>query len=759
MPDLFRSSPFSNNAPTPSGLPAATVISINEEANLPPSTTDPLMPTQLATPVGGNLTAPGASPGATVLPVGSAEKVKSKLVEWLKNELTAAKQNTSDLHKRAENCIKAKGRGNRSVASGGKKAEELGSKIYDSEAADQVDDEVGLLKDLILQDGKLCRVDAGPSERPERAMVVQQAMEYELAKAKAEDETEIALHRYVLLPGSGFKVYQNFKKGYPCFGIEAANVMLMAFSDVNRRIEHQHSIHFAHFFTQREMRRSGFQNLKDLGSPDGTGKNVMSPNADPNNNGNQLNSGNKPNETYEVYESWGEPPWVDWVLDGSLSDADLNEFALLGGFQPEDIDLDSGDKHCFFWKENTLLKWHPNYLPERTEYPVYMASHFPGENQLFGEAQMERVADSHNAKHVALNHMMDNMRLRGNMPRMYRYGSMNPDMLKLMDQARGTIPIASNDDFEQVIKFIEVPNIAPDMMQMLNYFQGRIESGGVDDAMRGASRPRTATQSQNEQIRGQTQINNSGGRFVRQALAPACRSLMHMIIANYTAQQWRMISGEDGAEMITEPWMREPDDIDRHFKIIPVATFDFSTQSAKIAEIVNLTSAFAPFLMPEQGRAAYEEAMKMTSLKKHQVERIMQIAGTATDALAEVEAMIDNHWHHPEVLPSDDHQTALLVAQSALMANPQLEMQDNFRKWHLKHQLFAFQQMQMQAMQQVADDPAGSAKGARRNQIPKGGIPTDESGQSRQRGQQVSPPDQQQYPGMSGMGAMMGMAG
>jgi hypothetical protein len=735
MKSNYVSEPFSGRTPTATGLPAPVIIQMQPEiARAVGEEVSPVTNGQ-----SGNASLGIPPETAQVITPGDAKKVEDLFVTWAEEQLTHAKAQTEDIYKRCQAALAAKNRSSRTVTQSSA-AGSLGSKVYDSEAADHVDDATGLQKELIFQDGRLAKVEYGPSEKPERAMVLQMALDDELRRGNAEDETETSLHRFILYPYSGFKAVRDYRKGRQCFYPKALNPMTIAVSDIGRGVQQQYTIHEAHFFTKREMTRASFQNLDKLGSPDGMGRNSIYPLLDKNNP--NTGAAPNPNSTYEVYETWGEPPIGDWLHDGKCNDYDLNAFALKYGFQPQDLE-DDGSLHCIFHKDKQLLKWYPSYLVDKTEFPYYTASHYPAENRFHGEAQMERVADAHNAKHILLNDAMDNMRMIGNQSMFYKTSaSVSPEMLDRITKPRGRVPVAGNDAFEDMFMFFKPDNIVPDLMSLLNYWQGRIKEGGIDDVLRGKAKPRTATQSENDNARSQSTINHSGTRFVRQALKPCLRAILHMIVANYSRQDWHEIAGEDGNQMITEPWMVDPLQIDKHFTIVPVASYDFQSQAQKIQEIVNVVGVFAPFLQPQQGVAAFEEAIKLTSLKKNQIDNILGSVGTATDALEEVETMIDNQWTEPAVIEADDHESALRVGMAAGKANPKLMEQRNFRRWMLKHQLYWIKQQREQLMaraEQEARTPQGKTK-----QLPPGGVNPDEQSMARQNGQTVSPPDNAQ---------------
>lgn len=714
-----------------------------------------------------------ADPSVMPLPMADSTPVTKAMREYLKDSVQNAKKQTSDLHLRCQEAKEITGKTASSPSEDGSKALEF--EIHTREAADQRDDMTGLLGDMVIRNGKLLRIEPGDDETTERAGVVNAAIDWELEHSNAKAETKRGLRCFTTYPFAGMESYREFKDGYTCYGIRNINPHCFAVSDIGRSGKNQFSVHKLHFFTKREMRAAGFRNLEKLTKADGAGENKIL--AD----GTTTKTDSKGTETYRVWESWVAPPFMEWATEGIVPKfaasallSWINEWELpVPYFASKSEDgkfflFDSANLLRVFHHEGEQLKITPNYLINPAAFPQKTTSfHPPTDDSFAGESFMERSQDCYEAQHHLVNAWWQNMVMVGNQSMFVSTrSSVPPNELQKIYKPRGIVMFSGNESPEQLFVPFKPQSIAQDIMPGIQFFQAKIEQAGVNDVMRGMSRARTATANQNDNVRGQMQVNESGSLFVEECLLPVLKDLRDMIVADYGPEEWFRVVGEDGALMVNQPPMTDSLTIDRHFRIYPVASFEYMNQQAKIAELINIANIAAPVVPPDMTMRIIKVVLDNTRLDRAQIEYIEGNSGGYTDILDEMEAMKADPYVNITVNPTDDHEACLIAVEMTEAGNPSLGEPPVPRfsqypsvKKYVKAHLIAMQVlMQQQAMMQQGEQegpPPANGRVPKGNprQIPKEGVPQNPLAMIRSSAQGSSPSDNSRQPGMTGRAA------
>lgn len=685
-------------------------------------------------------------------------RVQSFLREYLTDSIRQANAQTADILRRCQTAA-AQYEITRTAPNSRLLAESLDHKLKVNESADQIDDITALHMDIFMRDGQFARVDPGPMSTQVRAQVVNQALTYEFACGKVAAQLERATRHYAVFPIAGFKSVREFKDGYNRYYFRHINPQCLLLSDVGRTVSQQFSMHEVHFFTKREMQRAGFKNLDKLGTPDGKGRNTIlasASRATTTKGGNSVTG----NQTHEIYESWAVPPFLEQLLTPAELAAWVNEWGLPPQAFQQEPDADNFLR-VYHNKEGVVVKVTPNYLATPKEHPYRLSSYHDSlDESAAGNSQAERSSDLYSAHEMLVNNWFTNLQMQGNQSCFIaRRAGINEDQLQKLYKPRGIVPIPGNENPNEIVMPWQPGDISQPSMLGIQWVESKIQQNGVNDVMRGMSSARTATESRNDNARGQMMVDSTASRFVRDCILPATLDVMRMIVTNYTPDDWIRTNGERGSVMIGQPPMTV-EEIDNHFVIAPVATFDFMNQTNQILELANLANVFGAFLMPDQGQRSYEVALSKTRLPRNDIEYIMGSKGDYTKVEQEIQAMLVDPWGEIEVKMSDDHQLAIAAVMMTAQGNPMTGKMPlpEFLQYPAvmayleKHQMFLMAQMQMQAAMQDAKarTPNGNPK-----QMDEGSPPDSDESNTRSQGQQASPTNQS-MPGNVGNGAMLG---
>lgn len=719
-------------------------------------------------------------PAEAMLPVRipvDYSQVTNAISKLLQEVTEAAKQQMTDLHMRCEKC--AESQKSRRKSSAGKAAGNLDFEIRVNEEADQNDDMWALLNDLITRDGKCAKITPGEGETEARAKVLQSALEYELDRMDGRMRLRKAIGKGVVFPFAGMKAVREMKNGQQHFYFDHINPMTFAVADIGRPLSKQFAVVEFYSLTKREMRRAGFRNLDKLGTADSTfgSKTKMNNSSATMNSSTQVQG----NEHYDVYCVWISPPFMDDLtgMTPKYSAVALEEWANDWQIPPQYVfdgpGMANDDGRIYrMWHHNGIpLMNTTNYLTTPLEYPHKTFSfHEPPEDVFAGESQSERSADAFAAVHVAINAMMDNMRMIANQSYFISdRSSVSDEAFQRIFKPRGVVRFAGDDSPTDLFLPFKPESIAGDMMGIIQFFQNVIENHGVNDVMRGLSKARTATENANNNARGQTQVNQSGSRFVDEVVVPVVRDLIRMICAFYTPDDWFRVAGEDGAMMMDGLSLQaDPEWVDRHFRVEGIGSFEYMNQSAKIAELANILNICAAFLPPDMAFRMMKVMLEHTRMSRSEIEYIEGNKGSYTDMMNEIEALKKDPLTDVEVTPGDPRMHAFAIQAVGMVVEgdpatgeppwPEFMQYRGVKKYYQTHQAalqaILQQQMEMGMMEAQLAPETGSGLKGKPKQIPSEGLPTDDISMVRSAGQTHSPTDFNRQPGQTGQGSPVG---
>lgn len=708
------------------------------------------------------------------------DQLRDVLEDNLKKLKTAASDNTNIIHQRCEALANDYSAQRKGVTSK-QKGRDLNFWAKINESADQVDDESNLLMNLMTQDGRIAKVLPGDGEREERAVIADEALDFELRQGNVEDELELSVKNYVGMPFGGLKACREYYDGVNRFYFKAINPQCFAVSDVGRQVGKQFSIHELHYFTKREMRKAGFRNLDRLGKPDAHGKPaIIETSSNPEMPSSLMD--NVGTASYKVWETWVAPTFQEWIDDGQVPPDQVFGFCQEWGipveylWSPDENGLNTAECNLlrFFHSETgVILHVTINYLTTPKQFPHHCASfHTPMSKTFCGESMTERSSDIFSVQEVLFNDWLTNMRLIGNQSMFVsQRAQVSPDQLQKIYEPRGQVFYSGNEDPDMLFKFFDVPSIGKEMMEGIGFAEGKIEQAGVSSVMQGLAQSRTATENRNDNARGQMQVNAAGARFIRDCVLPASRDVLRMIISDY-GEQWMTVIGEDGKVMMDMPPMTDPDQIDRHFQVAPVTSFDYIMQFNMVAELSNVMNVAAPLLPPDVGIRMAEVIVEHTRIPRKQKEYIFDKRGTLTQVADEIETLTLDPYAQIEVRDDDDHLGALQAVQLATYGDPEtgqmpvttpmwpmpFDTRPGVKKYQFMHQVAYMKQMeQMMQMKLMAAGVSGGGGAAAGNalkgnpkQITGGQVPVGQESQVRSEAQSTSPRDTTDKPGQTG---------
>lgn len=555
------------------------------------------------------------------------------------------------------------------------------------------------------------------------------------------------------------------------------------FSDLRKpNIHDVPSIHEAHYWTLADMRKAGFNiTAADLPPPNGTNQHEPQVGAGQR----QLSHGGgnvtNPNfKQWEVWESWAEIPWRDWVEDNSLTVEDLIAFAEANGINVAEFELPQ--KWQFFHIENKVaLRCRTNYLLRRSHYPYNVASFIKRRGELIGDSFISRIKEFEAIVKTLTNMYLDNLRQR-------IYGSVILDSNSPIDrskfkslwQRKGIVELElMGRPVEDMVKFMSevVPDVARPALDGMMMAQRQLQTFGNPAILMGQGNSETATQDMVNNQRGQQKITAPLRRYAQKVLQPTLENIRDLISLNYDAPRWIREQGEYGAEMARPPKPVTREDITHRFRIVLTTRFDFVDRPIKAQQLTALANIVAPVLatgtpMPRPFAKLVATILEYQDVPRNVIDEITDNEGRGTNPEEELLVLEYQPFSRIVVRPDDDHLKAQLLLQAKLaqmqMTDPAkaeaFASQDNVQRWLADHQYYFMQEQAQLAAQQLGgqkgDDNESGAdqrktpQGPPNQPTPVGGVPTDQSALARQEAQLNSQPDG----GMSAMG-MTGRGG
>lgn len=459
----------------------------------------------------------------------------------------------------------------------------------------------------------------------------------------------------------------------------AINPRRMAFSSRGRTAENQHSIHEYWYWTKDELADDcyGFYDLdkmeKVVGSS--TAQSVPDPSA--------ANNASKPEQissnfqTLEIVESWCGAPWKAMNRAG-FSEQELSALLQSYGCDPLELKLKRA-KWCFFHHSNiALLKMYRNYEADPSCYPYRLASYIQGEDTLDGQAFMIRLSSWNAMQIVALALTFRNIQRNLNQTPVLANGTgINLDDLKKCLKRGDPVVLNGNMDVNDMCQFLTIPDMSQVGFRLAGYADGKMKDNGVPAVLQGKSDAETATQETISQRSGQTGINFGFGRIVEDVLVPTIQACAEMVLARFTDRRKVEMLGEKGVLM--EKFI-SPEDFNTKVRVQHVASLDFAEGNTKNQILMGLSNIFRPLITPPQMQAIMEMVLENGRFDRPQIERIRQSAGSMTDQMQELEAMIASPLCEPIVRPDDDHIQHMQVLLMERVKRPEIMEMPNVNK-------------------------------------------------------------------------------
>lgn len=728
----------------------------------------------------------------------TGDRVRKLWLAWTWENTQYAKRHTDELWTQlSAEALSYKGRG--TVRNGKDASEKLDYKVEVNELANMVDDTASLIEEQ-LTSGKLYEFLAEDTTQAPQVQTVEAVVDSHLRYKNFEKELHKLAHRFSKYKYAGLKTCRrtetklvrkqeeidtptddvlvmagfdpsaegvdaflemqgvrlrgggNFESERPLtllvesidpeprtrdtFYIEAINPRKLAFSDRNRTMERQFTVHEVFYMTRDELESEGsLRDIDKLGEPNATSTDGLPGSS----HGDKTKSGEKihPNFLqYETWQSWQQPPVARWLNEGKFSDEEWVKFCSDYDLDPNDL-LQTPQLTCTWHTEDQALhKIFPNPKLEKTEFPIRIESYIPADDELIGGGFQERPSDFNDALHVVYNLWLDNLRkLLYQSYFVSARAEISKSDLDKVNKPKEWIRLKGNDDPANLIFPAPVQDATNAAQAGIQTFKSEMQDLGVAAVLQGKGKAGTATQDAINNQRGQTAINSAVSRIVANVVIPSVADVAGMVVANFTQPQVVETLGEDGTTIKHD--VITPKQLTDKFRIVPVGSFSVADQQMKSQMIVSIANVFAPILMPQEMRALLELFLRYSRFSKSEIEKIMSLAGLDTDIKKEIRAMILSPDCDVEVRPEDQHAQAVAFAQAAAMMFPQLQAQENFQNYMMEHQAYLIQQ-QMQQQQMMA--MSGKGPKGPPNQIPKE-QPDDQQGMARRDAQFNSPVD------------------
>lgn len=518
-----------------------------------------------------------------------------------------------------------------------------------------------------------------------------------------------------------------WEKVEPFFGLRNIDVRKHRYSDARRLMEGQHGIYEAFYWTRTEMQAMGFD-VSQLGTPNAQGRHVPVPNTT-----DQINT-TVAQETnpFEAHEIWMSDVMVPWraTMEGErppFDQLDLDAWASDRGLVIENgitaDDYAPGRYWRFFHKLDSgktdrgqagavLFKCVPNPLRgQPKQIPAWATSFIAGDGELAGQSQMQRQSELNAGANMVLNNWLDNQRRVGR-PSGFISGNMPGGKAKFSEvQVPGNFVVVPGalDPRSNVFPW-PVTDITSSAMAALQYLQSEVKDKGVNPALQGQSSADTATEAQINNARGQVKITSSFKRYVRRVWRPALQAYCVEIVLTWKPEDYVQVCGEEGMSMAGIN-CRTADEVLSHFRVDPVATFDYAEKKQVNQALMGTLNIAAAMLPPAQVQEMVKAILETSGAPQSVIERIEGTRGTMTDFLQELESMLADPSLEVTVRPEENHEAALAMwGQFQMMRGGDalvLSVQKNFQNWLMQRQAGLQMQRDQQAM---AMESAGGGK-------------------------------------------------
>lgn len=325
-------------------------------------------------------------PSVAPVPVGDAQKVEKKILEFLDKCLTNGVSQTQQLQQWCDQTERLYlGTNQNIVLPTDPNTANLGQTVELKDCADQIDSLSGLLfEQAVPASTPPFNVNARGGETTERAACLRSAMMYELEMSQSELAIEMSVQFYCKYPLGGleFKRWQidvpmkdeqtmpiaqaqAFMSVHESMGHDVVqkgpgqmpgevemcatwtarqnrfsfvnmDIRKYRFSDMRRPIPEQHCMQKANYWTREEMESFGFD-VSELGDPNSGGRHRPTPNtSEMISTTAPMNTG--PFNTHEIWENTARIPWQTWIESGDINQLDLQVFAEKRRLSPAEGD-------------------------------------------------------------------------------------------------------------------------------------------------------------------------------------------------------------------------------------------------------------------------------------------------------------------------------------------------------------------------------------------------------------------------------------
>ena len=543
------------------------------------------------------------------------------------------------------------------------------------------------------------------------------------------------------------------------FYSRALDFRRMAVGNPNRDCQKQPHIHEFHYLTEEEIQQMpGLVNIDKLPTS-GNARELY-----PQNSGFSTQSGTENivhidhnNPYYEVIESWSRIPWKSGVDKGLFTIEELMAALDKYGVDPQEVfqpNADGSDgeevqqKWCVLHTEDAsvILSIKPNYLFVKSAYPHNWTSYHEPDEEGYAESFTERIGPTCEMQQVVYDLGLANMLMRCFSSIIKTAGSdLTEESLKKLSSKFGIVTLENNLPIEQQLTFMSsiVPDVANTALPWIARFDSLNQSNGLSDAIQGQDSSGTASQGQMNNARGQQRLNDPFRRAVFDVLVPQLEKLRDLIFRNFNEPQWIEVAGENGILMSGSKFVT-PRDITNRFRIVPMATFDFTNRDRKGQMLLNLVNILSRTGDSQAMISVIKKMLESLGFDSHEVADLVGSSGQDTNPEQELKVILMNPNEEVKIRPDDNHMMCLQTAQAFAMAYPQIEQQDNYQKYVFFHTQFLQQQMMQQAMSAPqppqGNDPAEMPDKKRGPQVPPDG-PQDGEGVAKQGSQVSSPAD------------------
>lgn len=534
----------------------------------------------------------------------------------------------------------------------------------------------------------------------------------------------------------------------------------MAIGNPNRECQRQPHIHEFHYMNDEEIRQMpGLVNLDKLPT-NGNARQLY-----PQESGFHTQSHaenaihlDQHNPYYEIVESWGRIPWKKGIDQGLFTTEELLAALDKYGVPPHEVFQPSKDgsdgeevnqKWCVMHTGDaaTILSITPNYLFVKSAYPHDWSSYHEIDEEGYSESFTERIGPTCEMQQQIGDLGLANMKMRCFSAVIRTAGSeVTTEDLKKLATKFGVVTLDNSLPIEQQLKFMSevVPDVADNAMRWLTWARGINQTYGTPSVLQGNASSETATQDQMNNARGQQRLNDPFRRAVFDVLVPQMEKLRDLIFRNFNEPQWIEVAGEAGILMSESKWVT-PRDITNRFRILPMATFDFTSRDRKGQMLLNLVNIMSRMGDPQAVIGVIRKMLEQLGFDSHEVADLMGSAGQDTNPEQELKVILLNPNEEIKIRPDDNHMMCLQTAQAFAMAYPQIEAQDNFQKYVFFHTQFLQQQLMQQGMggqpPQGGQAAGAPEEGGKRGPQPPPDGPQDEEGTTKQAAQTGSPSD------------------